>query len=139
MLTPADGTNGGIVTSGTQTIAGAKTFSGTVTGNASGASTLAGFSASTNAKTAAYTLLAGDNGKIITIDSPTDVAVTVNSSLFAGFNCMIVQLGAGAVSFTASGVTISNRSSFTKTAGRYAIATLISPTTNMFISAGDMQ
>jgi hypothetical protein len=91
-----------------------------------------------NAKTAAYTLVAEDNGKIITINSATDVAVTVSSSLFAGFNCMIVQLGAGKVTLTASGVTISNRSLFTKTAGIYAIATLISPTTNMFISAGDM-
>jgi hypothetical protein len=52
---------------------------------------------------------------------------------------MILQLGAGKVTLTASGATISNRSSFTKTAGIYAIATLISPATNQFISAGDMQ
>jgi hypothetical protein len=35
-LTPADGTNGGIVTSGVQTFAGAKTFSGTVSANTLG-------------------------------------------------------------------------------------------------------
>ena len=142
-LTPADGTNGGIVTTGVQTFAGAKTFSGNtvVTGTLTGTSTstIAGFSAYMNAKTAAYTLVADDNGKIITINSASDVNVTVNSSLFAGFNCMIVQLGAGKVTFAPLSVTISNRSSFTKTAGIYAIATLIATTTNQFISAGDME
>jgi hypothetical protein len=138
-LTPADETNGGVLTSGAQTIAGAKTLTSTLTGNATGASTIAGFSAVMNAKTAAYTLVPADNGKIITINSASDVAVTVTGSLFAGFSCMILQLGAGKVTLTASGATISNRSSFTKTAGIYAIATLISPATNQFISAGDMQ
>jgi hypothetical protein len=138
-LTPADATNGGVLTSGAQTIAGAKTLTGSLTGNVTGASTIAGFSAVMNAKTAAYTLVPADNGKIITINSVTDVAVTVTGSLFAGFSCMILQLGAGKVTLTASGATISNRSSFTKTAGIYAIATLISPATNQFISSGDMQ
>ena len=138
-LTPADATNGGVLTSGAQTIAGAKTLTSTLTGNATGASTIAGFSAVVKAKTAAYTLVPADNGKIITINSSTDVAVTVSGSLFAGFNCMILQLGAGKVTLTASGATISNRSSFTKTAGIYAIATLIATTTNQFISAGDME
>jgi hypothetical protein len=53
---------------------------------------------------------------------------------------MIVQLGDGQVTFTAlSGVTISNRTSLTTTAGKYAIATLVALTSTLFISAGDMQ
>ena len=52
---------------------------------------------------------------------------------------MIVQLGAGEVTLTASGTTISNRSSFTKTAGTNAIVTLIALSSTTFISAGDMK
>ena len=147
-LTPADAANGGIVTTGVQTIAGAKTFSGntvvtgTLAGNATGTSTLAGFSANVNTQAntvTTYTLSAADNGKIITLDNAGAIALTV-PSLFAGFNCMIVQLGDGQVTLTAlSGVTISNRTSLTKTAGKYAIATLIALTSTLFISAGDMQ
>ena len=147
-LTPADAANGGIVTTGVQTIAGAKTFSGntvvtgTLAGNATGTSTLAGFSANVNTQAntvTTYTLSAADNGKIITLDNAGAITLTV-PSLFAGFNCMIVQLGDGQVTLTAlSGVTISNRTSLTKTAGKYAIATLIALTSTLFISAGDMQ
>ena len=144
-LTPADATYGGVLTNGAQTIAGAKTFSGntslsgTLTGNATGASTLAGFSANMNAQTGTtYTLTAADNGKIITLNNSGAITLTV-PSLFAGFNCMIVQLGAGTVTLTASGTTISNRSSLTKTAGANAIVTLIGLTSTTFISAGDMQ
>jgi hypothetical protein len=147
-LTPADAANGGIVTTGVQTIAGAKTFSGntvvtgTLAGNATGTSTLAGFSANVNTQAntvTTYTLSAADNGKIITLDNAGAITLTV-PSLFAGFNCMIVQLGVGQITLTAgSGVTISNRTSLTKTAGKYAIATLIGLTSSLFISAGDMQ
>jgi hypothetical protein len=138
-LTPADATNGGILTNGVQTITGAKTLNGSLTGNSTGVSTIAGFSANMNAQIGTtYTLSASDNGKIITLSNAAAITLTV-PSLFAGFNCMIVQLGVGAVTLTVSGTTISNRSTFTKTAGTNAIATLIALTSTTFISAGDMQ
>ncbi|MFT5964160.1 MAG: hypothetical protein ACI9L6_000890, partial [Flavobacterium sp.] len=138
-LTAADATNGGVLTNGAQTIAGAKTLNSSLAGNTTGASTISGFSANMNTQTGTtYTLTAADNGKIITLNNAGAITLTV-PSLFAGFNCMIVQLGAGTVTLTASGTTISNRSNLTKTAGANAIVTLIALTNNTFISAGDMQ
>jgi hypothetical protein len=113
--------------------------SGALNGGNTATSTVSGFAANINTITgASYSLTAADNGKIITLNNASAITLTV-PSLFAGFNCMIVQLGAGAVTLTASGVTISNRNSFTKTAGTNAIATLIALTSTTFISAGDMQ
>ena len=51
---------------------------------------------------------------------------------------MIVQLGAGQVTLSGSGTTITNRSGFTKTGGQNAIVTLLSVVSNSFISSGDM-
>jgi hypothetical protein len=139
-LTAADASNGGVLTNGTQTIGGAKTFNGNVSGNTAGSSTISGFSANMNVQTGTtYQLTAADNGKIITLNNASAITLTV-PTLFAGFNCMIVQLGDGLVTLTAgSGVSISNRSSFTKTAGKNAIVTLIGLSGTSFISAGDMQ
>lgn len=85
-----------------------------------------------------YTLLASDNGKTITMSNGSAITLTVPSGLGAGFSCLIAQLGAGAVTLAASGTTINNRQSFTKTAGTYAIMTLLATTANTFISQGDM-
>ena len=113
--------------------------SGAIIGGNTATSTISGFAANMNAQTGTtYTLLASDNGKIITLTNAVAITLTI-PTLFAGFNCMIVQLGAGAVTLTVSGTTISNRSTFTKTAGTNAIATLIALTSTTFISAGDMQ
>lgn len=114
-------------------------LSGNLVGANSATSTISGFSANMNTQTGTtYTLLASDNGKIITLNNASAITLTV-PALFTGFNCMIVQLGAGQVTITASGTTISNRSSYTKTAGVNAIATLIGLSSTSFISAGDMQ
>jgi hypothetical protein len=144
-LTPADATNGGVVTNGTQTFGGDKTIVGNIstTGSLTGAnaatSTISGFAANMNTQTGtSYTLLTSDNGKIITLNNASAITLTV-PALFTGFNCMIVQLGVGEVTLTASGTTISNRSSYTKTAGTNAIVSLIGLSGTSFISAGDMR
>jgi hypothetical protein len=122
-----------------QNIAGAKTFSNAVSGNNTSGATLAGFSANMNTQTGTtYTLSTSDNGKIITLNNASAITLTV-PALFAGFNCMIVQLGSGQVTLQAGSlVTISNRSSNTKTAGANAIATILGLTSTTFISSGDM-
>jgi uncharacterized protein YbjQ (UPF0145 family) len=86
-----------------------------------------------------YILQASDNGKVVTLNNASAITLTVPSGLDAGFNCMIVQKGAGIVTIAASGVTVANRIGFTKTAGTNAIATIVSIATNYFISGGDMQ
>lgn len=86
-----------------------------------------------------YTLVAADNGKIVTISNASAITLTVPASLPAGFNCTIVQKGAGQITFTASSTTINNRQSFTKTKGQYSMVTIVQYTTNTFITQGDME
>jgi hypothetical protein len=87
-----------------------------------------------------YTLQASDNGKVVTLDNGSAITLTVPAGLAAGFNCMIVQKGAGLVTITpANTVTVTNRSGGTKTGGQNAIVTLVSIASNFFISGGDMQ
>lgn len=122
-----------------QSVGGDITAGGALTGANSATSTISGFAANMNTQTGtSYTLLASDNGKIITLNNASAITLTV-PALFTGFNCMIVQLGAGEVTLTPSGTTISNRSSYTKTAGTNAIVSLIGLSGTTFISAGDMR
>ena len=107
-------------------------------GATSATSKISGFAATLNAQTGtSYTLTAADNGKVITLSNSSAITLTV-PSLFPGFNCLIIQLGAGQVTLNASSTTISNRNSHTKTAGQYAILTLVAITNDEFISSGDM-
>jgi hypothetical protein len=55
---------------------------------------------------------------------------------------MVVQYNTGVVTLApalSGSNIINNRSSFTRTAERYAIVTLVQLNTNFFISAGDMK
>ena len=103
--------------------------------------TKATISANLNDQTSTtYTVLATDNGKVITFDNASAIILTVPTGLSAGFNCMIVQKGAGEVTISgAGGITVTNRNSFTKTAGQNAIVSLIGLSATYFITGGDMQ
>ncbi|MFM6913381.1 MAG: hypothetical protein ACKOUQ_00555 [Aquirufa sp.] len=86
-----------------------------------------------------YTLTSADNGKIITLNNAS--AITLNVPyFFIGFNCMILQKGAGQVTLTISGTTtnIYNRFNFTKSAGQYAVLTIVCFDTNKYVASGDM-
>ena len=99
-----------------------------------------GFDATLNDQTGtAYTLLASDAGKVITCNNASAVTVTVPSGLGAGFNCSVIQKGAGQVSFTASSTTINNRQSHTKIAGQHGVASLVATAAGVFVLAGDLQ
>ena len=82
------------------------------------------------------TLAAGDNGTIIVCSSNSAVTITVPSSLPTGFNCMIIQNGIGQVSLSPSSTTLNNRNG-SKTAGQYAILTLVHLGSNVFVVSGD--
>jgi len=106
-------------------------------GNFDGTAIL-GFDATLNDQTGtAYTLLAGDNGKVVVLNNGSAITVTVPSGLGAGFNCSFVQKGAGQVSFSASGTTINNRQSHTKINAQYGVASLVAYDDNVFVLAGD--
>ena len=103
-----------------------------------GGNKLEDFDASINEQTGTtYTLVAGDNGKVITFNNSSAVTVTVPGGLGQGFTCSVVQLGTGQVSFSASGTSIANRQSHTKIAGRYGVASLLAYGATSFILAGD--
>ena len=87
-----------------------------------------------------YSLQPSDSGKVLTLNNASAITLTVPAGIPAGFNCTIVQKGVGAVSFVSgTGVTIANRLSRTMTAGQNAVATIVSISSNYFITSGDMQ
>jgi hypothetical protein len=99
---------------------------------------ISGFDASINDQTGtSYTLVAGDNGKVVVLDNASAVTVTVPSGLGAGFNCSFVQKGAGQVSFSASSTTINNRQSHTKINAQYGVASIVAYAADTFVLAGD--
>jgi hypothetical protein len=94
--------------------------------------------ADVNAQTGTtYTLQASDNGKLVTCSNGFAITVTVPSGLGAGFNCLVVQIGAGQVTFSPSSTTINNRQSHTKIAGQYGVASLAAYAANTFLLGGD--
>jgi hypothetical protein len=115
--------------------AGGTTFSGTVASDGGYRVT----SNAINAQTVSYTLVAGDNGKIVTMNSASGITLTVPSGLPAGFNATIIQLGAGSVGFTsASGVTLNSFASSLNMAGQHGAAAVISYATNIFNLSGTL-
>jgi len=85
-----------------------------------------------------YTVLPSDNGAILSFTNGGAITLTVPSGLSTEFSCGIIQAGAGQVTPTAAtGVTISNRQSQTKTAGQYAFMSLTSIAQDIYILAGD--
>jgi hypothetical protein len=85
-----------------------------------------------------YTLTATDNGGVVAFTSGSAIALTVPSGLGAGFSCSVVQYGAGQITVAAgSGATLRIRASANKTAGQYAIASILSVVANEYILVGD--
>ena len=80
-----------------------------------------------NAQTGtAYTLQASDNNKVVTLTNAAAITLTLPNSLSAGFNCIIVQGGAGQVTVTAAaGATRNNRQGHTKLAGQHASGSVL--------------
>jgi hypothetical protein len=103
-----------------------------------GGNKLEDFDASINEQTGTtYTLLAGDNGKVIKFTNGSAITLTLPSGLGLGFNCSVIQYGAGQITFTASGSTLYNRQSHTKTAAQYAVTGLVSCVADVYVLAGD--
>jgi len=90
------------------------------------------------AKTASYTLVAGDNGKIITMNVATANNLTVPASLNVGFNCTIIQLGAGQTTIVASSTTLNSYQGYLKISGQHGSASIVSYTSNVYNVAGSL-
>jgi hypothetical protein len=85
-----------------------------------------------------YTLAAADSGRIIRTTGSSPSTITVPAGLPLGWGCAVIQGGAGQVTFAAAGgVTVSSRQSFTKTAGQYALVSLLHLGSNTHVLLGD--
>lgn len=106
--------------------------------------TISGYSAKINPQTGTtYTFTAADKGTVVEFNNASAITVTLPNNLPVGWNCRAVQTGAGQVTFSpASGATLKNRSSFTKTAAIEAevdfyITTNAGGTSAVYRMAGD--
>jgi hypothetical protein len=91
-------------------------------------------------KTASYTLIAGDNNKLIEMNVASANNVTIDNSIFsAGNQILVSQYGAGQVTFVAGeGVTLRSASGKLKLTGQYSMATIIAISASEFYIAGDL-
>jgi hypothetical protein len=108
---------------------------GNLTGGNTSTSTISGFGANVATISGAYSITASDNGKIIQSTSASALTVTIPAGLPTGFNCTIVQMGAGQITFSG---TYFNRGGFTKTASQYAVVSIMHLGSNSIIVAGEM-
>ena len=115
--------------------AGNVSTTGALTGGNSDTSSLSGFTANITSVAANYSLTATDNGKVIQSTSATAITITIPSGLPAGFNCTVVQMGAGQITFAG---TYFNRGNFNKTASQYAIVSILHLGSNNIIVSGEM-
>ena len=91
-----------------------------------------------NAQTASYSLVAGDNGKIVTMNVGSANNLTVPASLAVGFNCTIIQLGAGQTTILASGTTLNSYQGYLKISGQHGSASIVSYASNVYNVAGSL-
>jgi len=91
-------------------------------------------------KTASYTLVANDNGKLIEMNVATANTLTINASLFSAGNQLLVsQYGAGQTTITAgAGVTLRSSGGKLKTSAQYSLVTIIAISSTEFYVAGDL-
>lgn len=92
-----------------------------------------------NAQTTAYTLVAGDKSKFVTIDSGTTANLTVPAGVFAAGDVIYIgRLGAGAMSVVGAAGTTINATPGTALRARYSVGALICTASNTFVLAGDL-
>ena len=90
-----------------------------------------------------YTTVLGDDGKLITADNASAIALTIppNSSVAYGIGTQIniMQLGAGQVTITAgAGVTLRSAGSKLKTNAQYAVATCCKIASDTWVVVGNL-
>jgi len=90
-------------------------------------------------KTANYTLVVGDASKLISVNSASNLTVTVPSGVFtAGDVIYVTRTGTGTVTIAASGTTLLSADSRLKLRVRYSTAAIICTALNTFRITGDL-
>lgn len=108
---------------------------GALTGGNSSTSSLSGFAANVASISANYAITAADNGKVIQSTGASAITVTIPTGLPTGFNCTVVQMGAGQITFSG---TYLNRTGFTKSASQYSVVSILHLGSNSIIATGEM-
>lgn len=89
--------------------------------------------------TASRTLSASDNGKVIYCTNSSAVTITTASGLGAAFSCTIIQGGAGQITLAqGSSTTLVSYGSLVKSAGQYAMMSIINPVADTFYLGGNL-
>jgi trimeric autotransporter adhesin len=96
-----------------------------------------------NAKTANYSLIAGDVNKLITMSSASTTTLTVPNGVFTtGQQINVQRLGAGAVQIRSDGTSVLTSTGATSTApdlrAQYSACTIICTSSNNFTVIGDL-
>jgi hypothetical protein len=94
-----------------------------------------------NPQTTNYSLETTDSGKLITMDSGSNLLVTINSvkNFPIGFRCIVMRLGTGSVSIGNTGSSYwKSRSGANSILDQYGSASIIHVSTNQFIIDGDI-
>ena len=115
--------------------AGNISTTGALTGGNSSTSNLSGFAANVASISANYSITSADNGKVIQSTSASAITITIPTGLPTGFNCTVVQMGAGQVTFSG---TYLNRTGFSKTASQYSVVSILHLGGNSIIVTGEM-
>lgn len=88
---------------------------------------------------ATRTLSATDNGKVIYFTSGSAITIDTATGLGAGFSCLVIQGGAGQITFNqAVSTTLVSYASLVKTAGQYAAASVVCPVADTFLLTGNL-
>ena len=115
---------------------GNTSLTGNLTGGNAASSKLSGFVSNVSTEASGRTIALTDNGLILRYTGTSAATFTLPSAgtLPEGFNCMVLQASTGQITF---GGTYNNRHSFTKTAGQYAISTILY-VGGIYIISGEM-
>ena len=116
--------------------AGNVSTTGNLTGGNTASSKLSGFVSNVSTENTGRNIAVSDNGMILRYTGTTAATFTLPTAgnLPEGFNCLVLQASSGQITF---GGTYSNRNSFTKTAGQFAIATILY-VGGVYIVSGEM-
>ena len=127
----AVGTNGQVLTADSTTAMGLKW------------ATPADANLTFNARTANYTLVAGDVNKLVTMSDAGTLTLTVPNGVFTtGQQINVQRLGAGAVQIRSDGTSVLTSTGATSTApdlrAQYSAATIVCTSSNNFTVIGDL-
>ena len=115
--------------------AGNISTTGAISGGNSNTSSISGFGANIASISANYSISSTDNGKVIQSTGASAITITIPTGLPTGFNCTVVQMGAGQITFSG---TILNRTGFTKTASQYSVVSILHLGSNNILVTGEM-